>query len=607
MFPFLTDTAVIAPPRSLPPLHVVGPDLVNPAGQKVVLRGANLGNWLIVEFWMLGLSSKAPAPGDQYDLEALLTKRFGEAEKDRLMDVYRESWITDRDLANFKKFDFNLVRLPMNYRLMEDDRHPFQLKPNAWRWIDRAVDMAEQHGLYVILDMHGAQGGQNAYDHSGHAGQNHLKDNFEDQQRLAWLWSKIAERYRNRSAVVAYDALNEPYGMPKDAQVKVFKMAYASIRKMDPEKLIFAHGNYDGFEHYGSPVKNGWHNVGLQMHYYPGLFGGGTPSIPTHRRHLDQLEQVAAQVKPLNVPFYIGEMNVVFASAGGADMMRRYFDFDRNQGWLTTMWAYKVLTPAGGIGADNWGAVTNANPQPPVDFNNDTKTKIEGYFRHFATEPLAVNEKLARALSTPDYKPAPLPLGPPKRIAAPQEELTGWQQTDVGGALKGGLAKLPDGSFELYGGGADIWNQRDQFRFLYQVVEGDFTLEATLNEVQELEPYTKGGLMVRSSLEKDSATALLSSFPTAELQFAIRSKAGADISAGETKQGKVPGLRLRITRKGDLVTGSFLDVNGAWTTVGTWKSHLPSKLYVGAVALSHDETQLAKIVYRDLDLKSRSR
>ena len=203
---------VAAAPARLPALHVSGHRLLDPSGKEVLLKGTNLGNWGVIEFWMLALDD--PKPKDQYDLEAILTRRFGEAEKDRLMRVYRDSWITERDFKTIPTFGFNAVRLPMNYRLFEDDRQPFRLKKDAWRWVDRAVDLAEANGLYTILDMHGVQGGQSPYDHTGRSDQNAIKDSPEDQRRLAWLWGEIAKRYRDRAAVVAYDVWNEPYGTP---------------------------------------------------------------------------------------------------------------------------------------------------------------------------------------------------------------------------------------------------------------------------------------------------------------------------------------------------------------------------------------------------------
>lgn len=591
--------AIASSTATLPTLHVEGMNLVDPKGKTVTLKGANLGNWLVTEFWMWGFPSMEGLPGDQFSLEALLTKRFGESEKDRLMETYRASWITERDFDILKSFGFNLVRLPMNYRLMEDDRKPFHLKANAWKWIDRAVDLSERHGLYILLDMHGAQGGQNQEDHSGHSGQNKLKDNLEDQRRLAWLWGEIAKRYKNRAAVVAYDPFNEPYGMPKAAQVSVFKQCYAAIRKNDPEKVIYAPGNYDDFDHYGDPKANGWHNVGFQMHYYPGMFGGGPPTVQTHVKHIDSMKELAKRVKALNVPFIVGEWNVVFDTAGGAEMMRRYFDLYNGFGWAATMWSYKVYGPEGGVQAETWGDVVNANPTKELDFSSASKEEIERYFRHFATDPLAINEKLRRALTDSNFKPGPLPPAPPKRLTAPHEELSGWTQTDVGTALEGGL-RVVDGGFELFGGGADIWGASDQFRFLHRSVQDDFELTVTVQEVEGIDMYTKAGLMVRSSLDPGAPFVLISVFPDGQVQFASRVKEGAEVVGADMKQGSLPGLRLQLSRRGETITASFASGSGDWKVLGTASFALPQQVFVGAVALSHDASQLVKIGYRDL-------
>ncbi|MGV3617392.1 MAG: cellulase family glycosylhydrolase [Fimbriimonas sp.] len=594
--------ATPAPPQKLPPLRVQGQHMVDPQGRRVTLKGVNAGNWHVIEFWMLGLSGEKGNPPDQYNLERILTERFGEGEKDRLMDVYRSSWLTERDFKLMPTFGFNLVRLPMNYRLLEDDRKPFTLKKDAWKWIDRAIDLSERNGMYVILDMHGAQGGQSPYDHTGHSDQNRLKDSPEDQRRLAWLWGEFAKRYRNRSAVVAYDVFNEPYGMPKPAQVATFKQAYAEIRKHDREKLVFAHGHYDDFTHYGEPKANGWTNVGFQMHFYPGLFGGGPPTIPTHVKHLASLNGWAEKVRKWDVPFLIGEMNVVFDAAGGAQMMRRYYETHAANGWMTTMWSWKVIHGGGGIGNASWGCVVNEQPMRKVDFREDSKAAIEAYFRGFATDPLAINVKLRDALTGKSGPLPPLPEAPPRRVTAPTGELSGWTQTDIGDPLKGGLKALEAGAFELYGGGSDVWGAQDQFRFLHQVVEGDFTLDVTVDGVEEIEQYTKAGLMLRASLEANAPLAMVTTFPDGEVQFGHRDAEGAEVVGLPTVSGEIKGLRLRLVRKGGRIEAFQARGTGEWKSVGVIDDRLPKRVYAGAIALSHDNSQLVKIVYRDLKI-----
>ncbi len=584
----------------LPPLHVEGSRLVDPKRRTVLLKGCNLGNWDVIEFWMLALKNP---PKDQYALEAILTRRFGEVEKDRLMDVYRASWMTERDFKIIPTFGFNCVRLPTQYRLLEDDRKPYRLKKDAWRWLDRAIDLAERNGLYTILDMHGVQGGQSPYDHTGRSDQNRIKDSPEDQKRLAWLWGEIAKRYRNRSAVVAYDVWNEPYGTPKPLQKPIFERSLKAIRAVDKDKLVWAMGNFDGFDQYGDPKANGWRNVGFQMHYYPGLFGGGDPTVRTQTRHLASLEGVAAQVRQLDVPFLVGEMNVVFDAAGGADMMRRTYDQHAAYGWDTTMWSYKIQHAQGGHGDASWGMVVNRDPALQIDFDAASKTEIEAYFRSFATQALAVNEPLRKALGDPAYRPSPLPAIAPGRTIAPQETLAGWTATDVGGALRGGLENVA-GGFNLFGGGHDVWGTKDEFRFLHRETEGNFRIEITLADVEDVDAYTKAGLMIRASTAPDAPFALVSSFPSGEVQLSHRDASGEETTAPPTLKLNVEGLRLVLERNGGTITASAVR-NGVLTTVASIPDRLPKRVLVGPIACSHDPSRLVKVEYREMSFSPR--
>ncbi len=70
-------TAAAAP---LPPLKAQGTRWVDDTGRAVALKGVNLGNWLLPEFWMMGQG--AHGIDDQCKLEAVLDRRFGRAERD---------------------------------------------------------------------------------------------------------------------------------------------------------------------------------------------------------------------------------------------------------------------------------------------------------------------------------------------------------------------------------------------------------------------------------------------------------------------------------------------------------------------------------------------
>src|SRR5438270_13205838 len=106
------ESAVFAAP---PPLHPDGTRMVDPSGKPVVLRGCNLGNWLMFEAWMLRWDIS-----DQQTLVATLTDRFGADECQKLLESYRDGYIGPRDFQIIKSFNFNLVRVPFDSRLLMD-------------------------------------------------------------------------------------------------------------------------------------------------------------------------------------------------------------------------------------------------------------------------------------------------------------------------------------------------------------------------------------------------------------------------------------------------------------------------------------------------------
>ncbi|CAN5711520.1 hypothetical protein BH11ARM2_BH11ARM2_19010 [soil metagenome] len=587
----LPPPAFVAP--SLPQLTIQGEKMVDPSGKAVTLRGADLGNWLIVEFWMLGMGDvKAGGYPDQWTFENILTDRFGATEKDRLMDLYRANFMTERDWGYLNQAKFNLVRLPINYRLLEDDDKPFHLKPNAFKWLDKAVDEAEKHGIYTILDLHGVQGGQTANDHTGRSGQNKLWTSDEDQARAAWLWEQMAAHFRKRSAVVAYDVFNEPYGGTKPQQIAVFKKLYAGVRKADPDKLVFAHGNYDDFTHYGDPKANGWKNVGFEMHYYPALFGDNRPVEKAHAQHLANMALVEDQQNRLNVPFLIGEFNAVFAPQAPG-IMRRTFDTYAKNGWMATMWSYKAMGGQGGIGGGNWGLVTNAELLPTLDVRTASEPDIEKWMKGLSTIKLMAWPELMTALTDPNYIPPPLPKVPEPILKAPgTDAVRGFTVTDVH-ARPGGQTLDKVGYLHLFAGGADIWAHEDGFRFASRPAQGDFSIESQVVTLRDTNAYAKAGLMARTGMETDAPMVILSTFPDGNVESAARLEKGGEVMGGAGDPGGLP-VRLRMVRRGDQVA-TFCNRGSGWKPLSTFK--LAGPVQFGFVATSHDDRQLTEAVF----------
>ncbi len=347
-------------------LRADGTQWVKADGTPILLRGTNLGNWLLQEFWMMGQSTAAV--NDQCTLESVLDDRFGFEERERLMRMFRDNWITERDWDLLVDFGMNVVRIPFIWNLIEDEHNPFTLRDDAWHYLDYALDEAEARDIYVILDLHGAVGSQGWEHHSGCSDLNLYWDTPEYQERTIWLWQQIAERYRDRVVVAGYGLLNEPWGTSPENLADVMETLYHAVREVDQEHIIILPGHYSGIHAYGNPADRGMTNVAMEMHFYPGIFGWGEIGYEVHRDWLlcgsagtTGVCEWDQRLRAIDTPFLIGEFQP-WTGLGlelGAQITRATYDIYGQYGWAATNWAYKVLTNTGGQGGGTWGMVTN--------------------------------------------------------------------------------------------------------------------------------------------------------------------------------------------------------------------------------------------------------
>ena len=591
--------------RSQDLLQVNEGKIQNTLGQTVNLMGCNLGNWLMLEMWMLNYSERGIA--DQYEFIKTLEARFGIEEAERLMDIYRTNWIRGSDFDIIKSFGMNTVRLPFDYKLlMESDKKPFRLKKDAWEWLDKAIQMAKIREMFVILDMHGAPGRQSGMDHSGQVGYNKLFTTKQYQEQTVWLWKRISERYKNESVVAAYDILNEPWGGTKNQLKSIIIKCYSAIRKNDDQHIIVFPGYYDGIDFYKNIRSVSLNNVIYTAHFYPGFFGWGSPTTYVHAQFLEEgLSNWKEKMISFNSPLLVGEFNVVIKDAGGGEMMRRYYDYFESVNWPATMWSYKVLNTIGGVGEGSWGMITNKNELVELDLLTTSKLNIIEWFESFGTIDYEIDEDLRYWLTTKNH-PAPLSSLPPKPIAllkplAKDFLPSPWNVKDIGNTIKGGQ-KIEDNNWTVYGGGDDIWNTSDQFRFIYQQIEGNFNFSVKVDSLKETHYYAKAGIMVRKNLNKNSAHGIINVFPGGNSEFGYRERAGQMMKAQSGPSLNWSNASLKV-EKTDKSLFFSIKMENEWLKVGELNiQNWGKSVYVGLATLSHDNSQLTTATYSNINL-----
>ena len=583
-----------------PPLKLDGRQFVDSAGKPVVLRGCNLGNWLLLEPWMLAIDDARIR--DQHDIHQLLEKRFGRDTAEELLDVYRTNWIAQREFELIKSFGFNLVRLPFHYSLLTDETGPLELHSDAFKWLDRAVKLAADADMYVILDLHGVPGGQSKDMTTGRVGQNRLWTDADCQARTIWLWRQIAKHYRTSPTVVAYDILNEPWGDyvtdVREPLVNICERVIAGVREIDPDTLIFVPGTLRGVDFYGPPADHGWRAVGYTEHYYPGLHGNGAPTLETHRHFIqDVLPAKQDAVQQWHVPFLVGEFNVVHASCLQAELMDTYYRRFADYGWLSTMWSVRKIEPAGGLGDYKWALFTNAEPFTLPNLFEASADEIHLAFTQLGSQPLDVDTKL-RALLTDRAAGEPFTWKTAGQKPARTPLPDGWQLTNIGSETSRAFVSAhPDGQrVEIHGIGNDIWDNHDAFTFMHREVTGDASQTVWLTEFDGPR-YAKAGVMIRASTEPDAAHGLVHAFSDGRVLMAWRTADGAKTNE---RLLSTPGLPagLAIERAGEHLFANVSDIDGNWQRVPfPTDINLPATALVGLATNSRNDAGSARAVF----------
>jgi hypothetical protein len=218
----------------------------------------------------------------------------------------------------------------------------------------------------------------------------------------------------------------------------------------------------------------------------------------------------------------------------------------------------------------------------------------------------AVNDRLGAALTAPAPPPVDLPPIEPLPIQPPATNpLVFWQATDVGGALPGGQKVIAAGDMDIYGGGADIWQSRDQFRFIWREVDGEFELTATLAALAMSHEYAKAGLMIRTGNQPEAAFVMIHVFPGGGISLAHRSAAGQPVEEKLLDTFIFP-IRLALRRVRGSIEVAYASAEGQWHTerIGLSNAFGP-RVLAGLAVLSHDNRYLTTAEFRNIRLLKR--
>lgn len=284
-------------------VKVDGVNLVQPSGEKLFIKGTNLGNWLNPEGYMFGFQRTNSA----WMIDLMFKQMVGPDFTAEFWQQFKENYITADDIRFIASQGANTIRLPFNYKLFTAEDYMGNPNPAAsgegFMFMDKVIEWCRQNNLYLILDMHdcpGSQTGDNIDDGYGYPW---LFESEKSQQQFCDIWQTIAQKYKDEPVVLGYELMNEPiahYFENKDSLYNLleplYKRAVKAIRQVDQNHIILLGGAHWNSFFY---MFNDWKfdsNIMYTCHRY-----GGDATKEAIKDYIDFRDKT-------QLPMYMGEI-----------------------------------------------------------------------------------------------------------------------------------------------------------------------------------------------------------------------------------------------------------------------------------------------------------
>lgn len=311
-----------------------GKDFIDGSGNKILLKGINLGNWLNPEGYMFRFKNV-----NSFRLiDNVIKELIGADEARKFWKTFRDNYITKEDIHFIKNIGLNHIRVPFNFKLFLVEDHPEIYLEEGFKRLDDVIRWCGEENLYVILDMHAAPGGQTGDNIDDSWSYPFLFESKDAQSTTTALWKKLAERYANEKIVIGYDLLNEPiphFYENKEELNKLLEPLYKriveAIRSVDKNHTIFLGGAQwnTNFKVFSKPFDE---NLAYTFHKY---------WMPTEQKEIQ--EHIDFRDK-YNEPIWLGESGE--NNDEWIESFRKLLEAN-DIGWC--FWPYKKMESTAGI------------------------------------------------------------------------------------------------------------------------------------------------------------------------------------------------------------------------------------------------------------------
>jgi hypothetical protein len=179
------------------------------------------------------------------------------------------------------------------------------------------------------------------------------------------------------------------------------------------------------------------------------------------------------------------------------------------------------------------------------------------------------------------------------------EELSLWFRGYT--TYVGGLTEDPPGTYTVTGSGTDIWDASDQFHFAFKQASGATVIQAQVLSISHTDDWTKAGVMVRDSLDPNSAHAMVAVTPANGVWFGYRTMTGQTSNSVKVENLTAPQWVKLECSAGGLVRAYYSADGNTWNALGTPLAvMLNDPVYIGMALTSHNPDAVAEATFSDV-------
>jgi hypothetical protein len=186
------------------------------------------------------------------------------------------------------------------------------------------------------------------------------------------------------------------------------------------------------------------------------------------------------------------------------------------------------------------------------------------------------------------------------------ESLSVWFKGNA--AQVSSFVENPAGTYTINASGADIWGTIDQFHFVYkEITSGATTIIARIDSLENTDPYSKAGVMIRDTLEPGARNAGIFVTPQNGTRFQRRATADGNYETtlfiNDVNDPNWAPNWVRLERTSGGIVRAYYSENGSdWDSFSLQVVSMTYPIYVGLAVTSHNAEEVCEAVLSNVTI-----